>query len=324
VGRAVTGLVLTGLAVELALAPIGLYHFHKSGLYGAVANIVAIPLTTFVIMPAEALALLLDLLGLGAPAWWLAGQGLHLLLVIARKTAAMPGAVAMLPTMPDGAYALMLAGGLWLCLWRTRWRWWGIAPFAAGALWALATPAPDLLVTGDGRHMAVRSEAGQIGVLRERAGDYVRSTMAESSGLEGAVPDLDDVGGSACNDDACTMIVSKGGRAWRILATRTRARFDLAPFAEACAAADIVVSDRVLPGSCAPRWLKADARLLARTGGMAITLSGVPRIETVAQRTGAHPWAPAPLPPRRHRSRTQGGKLWPPPQPPSPPPPSDE
>ena len=50
-------LVLTGLAVELALMPIALFHFHKAGLYGALANVVAIPLTTFVIMPLEALAL---------------------------------------------------------------------------------------------------------------------------------------------------------------------------------------------------------------------------------------------------------------------------
>ena len=47
--------------------PIALFHFHQAGLYGALANIVAIPLTTFVMMPLEALALLLDLVGLGAP-----------------------------------------------------------------------------------------------------------------------------------------------------------------------------------------------------------------------------------------------------------------
>jgi competence protein ComEC len=303
IGRAITGLVLTGLAVELALAPIGLYYFHKSGLYGAAANIVAIPLTTFVIMPAEALALLLDMVGLGAPAWWVAGQGLHLLLVIARKTAAAPGAVAMLPTIPDGAYTLMIAGGLWLCLWRTRWRWWGVAPFVLGAAWALVTPAPDLLVTGDGRHMGVINAGGDIGVLRERAGDYVRSTMAESSGLEGFVPDLDDVEGAACNDDACAVTLWKGGRAWHILGTRTRARFDTASLTEACAAADIVVSDRRLPIACRPRWLKADAPYLARTGGLAVTLADSPRIETVAARTGGHPWAAPPLPPRPPRRR---------------------
>ena len=65
-GRGLLGLLLTGLAVELAIAPIALFHFHQAGLYGALANIVAIPLTTFVIMPVEALALLFDLVGLGA------------------------------------------------------------------------------------------------------------------------------------------------------------------------------------------------------------------------------------------------------------------
>src|SRR3546814_8720639 len=58
------GLLLTGLVVEAALTPIGLYHFNRMGVYGAFANIIAIPLTTFVIMPLEAVALLLDPLGL--------------------------------------------------------------------------------------------------------------------------------------------------------------------------------------------------------------------------------------------------------------------
>ena len=83
IGRALFALVLTGLAVEIALMPIALFHFHKAGLYGALANVVAIPLTTFVIMPLEALALLFDLAGLGAPFWWLTGQALSFLLWLA-------------------------------------------------------------------------------------------------------------------------------------------------------------------------------------------------------------------------------------------------
>lgn len=64
-GRGMMALLATGLAVEIALMPFALYHFHKAGLYGVAANMVAIPWTTFVIMPLEALALLLDTIGLG-------------------------------------------------------------------------------------------------------------------------------------------------------------------------------------------------------------------------------------------------------------------
>lgn len=41
--RHVGALLLTGLVVEAALMPIAVYHFHKAGLYGALANIIAIP-----------------------------------------------------------------------------------------------------------------------------------------------------------------------------------------------------------------------------------------------------------------------------------------
>ena len=59
----------------------------------------------------------------------------------------------------------------------------------------------------------------------------------------------------------------------------------------ACADADIAVSDRWLPRGCTPRWLKLDRPALARTGGVAIYLGARPRVETVADSRGDHPWA---------------------------------
>jgi len=293
-GRFLLALVLTGLAVEIALTPIALFHFHRAGLYGAFANIVGIPLTTFVVMPLEALALLFDLAGLGAPFWWLAGQALGLLLGLAHAAAAAPGAVAMLPSMPVPAFALIACGGLWICLWRTHIRRWGLVPAAAGALWALATPPPDLLVTGDGRHLALRTAAGELAILRGRAGDYVRSLLSETAGEEAEFLEIDALPTAACSADLCAADLVRGGRRWRLLATRSSLYVALPAFARACAEADIVVSDRRLPRSCVPRWLKADRDLLSRTGGLAIRLGASPRVETVASAAGAHPWTRAP------------------------------
>lgn len=288
--RLLGGLVLTGLAVELALTPIALFHFHQAGLYGALANIIAIPLTTFVIMPLEALALLLDTVGLGAPVWWMAGRALAFLLALAHFTAAAPGAVAMLPAMPRGAFGLIVCGGLWYCLWRTRWRRLGWVPVVAGMLWALTTPAPDLLITGDGAHLALRSGDG-LAILRPRAGEYVRDTLAENAGVRSEPLEMETLPTASCSPDLCAAEIVRGGRLWRVLATRSAHLVDFAPLRRACAAADIVVSDRKLPVTCVPRWLKADRRLLARTGGLAILLGREPQVTTVASFVGQHPWA---------------------------------
>jgi competence protein ComEC len=303
-GRFLLGLVLTGLAVELALIPIALWHFHQAGLYGALANILAIPLTTFVIMPLEALALLFDLGGLGAPFWWLAGAALDLLLTLAHAVAAAPGAVARLPTMGSAAFALMVAGGLWLALWRTRWRRWGLVPAAAGALAALLTPVPDLLVTGDGRHVALRTASGELALLRGRAGDYVRDLMAQSAGLDVEPRELETLRTAECSADFC--IADLRGR--RLLASRSDRRVPIEALRRACAEADIVVSDRRLPAACRPRWLKADREFLARSGGLAITLGATPRVATVASRD-RHPWLLKPLsrPSRERRGPPRSG-----------------
>jgi competence protein ComEC len=292
IGRGLLSLLATGIAVEIALAPIALFHFHRQGLYGALANIIAIPLTTFVTLPAEALALLLDTMGLGAPFWWVTAQSLHLLLWIAHSVAAWPGAVAALASVPNAAFALIIGGSLWLALWKGRARSLGLMPMAAGSLWALATPAPDLIVTGDGMHLAVRGPDGTLATLRPRAGDYVRSVLAERSGEVGDLADLDALPNSDCSADSCRFTIEAGGRQWRVLATRSRYLAPIEAMNADCAAADIVVSDRMMPRSCNPKWLKADKAMLTQTGGLAITLANG-RVETVRDGEGLHPWVSA-------------------------------
>lgn len=305
VARGIGSLVLTGLVVEVALAPIALFHFHKSGLYGALANIVAIPLSTFVIMPVEALALLFDTVGLGAPFWWLTRHALDLLLALAHFTAGLPGAVAALPTMPQGAFALMVAGGLWLAIWRARWRLAGLAPILGGALWAFATPSPDLLVTGDGRHLAVADGQGGYALLRPRAGDYVRAMLGESAGLADELSDVDTLPGATCGPDSCWIERVVRGRRWRVLATRSGMMLEYRELSRACARADIVVSDRRLPDGCRPIWLKLDKRALAKSGGVAIRLGDV-HLSSVIPPGDRHPWVDPPRisPPRAPKAGT--------------------
>lgn len=287
--RGLSSLLLTGIVVEAALAPIAIYHFHKAGLYGSVANIVAIPLTTFVIMPSEALALLADVFGMGTPFWWLTRQSISALLWIAHRTAEAPGAVAALPSMPAMAFALIVIGGLWLGLWRTRWRMLGLVPIAIGSVWVTMVPPPDLLITGDGRHVAVRTADGTIAMLRDRSGDYTRAMLSEIAGTDDDPALLSDQQTARCNRDLCLAVLSRGGRDWRVLATRSPYPAPIADLVAACRAADIVVSDRRLPRTCKPRWLKLDRPMLRRTGGISIALS-TGRLQTVNRPSDAHPW----------------------------------
>ena len=192
------------------------------------------------------------------------------------------------------AFGLMVVGGIWLCLWTTRIRLIGLVPIAIGGVGAALAASPDLLVTGDGRHLAVVQDGTPL-ILRDRAGDYVRSLLAEASGFDGDPDLLDGQPTSDCSHDACVALLRKGSGEWRLLATRSATRIDWQAITAACASADIVVSDRRLPRACRPRWLKLDRAALAQSGGLAIYLGKRPRVDSVADRVGAHPWAEAAL-----------------------------
>lgn len=288
--RSAASLLASGLVAEFALAGIGLYHFGRSGLYGIAANLVAIPWASFVVMPALMLAMLAEALGLGW-LWPLAGWAMQGLIAIADITAALPGAVVTSAAIPGPVYALGAAGGLWLALWRSRARWWGLAPLAAALLLARAAPVPDLLVSSEGRHVALRLPDGRLAHSRERLGDFMADNMAE---IVGADPDalvwLGRLPNARCSIEACVADVARAGRHWRLLAITGRSLIPRAEFAPACAAAHIIVADRRLPPWCRPRWLKLDATALARTGATAIWLEAG-QVETVADSAGDRPWS---------------------------------
>lgn len=287
--RTIAGLLVTGIVVEIALAPIALYHFHKAGLYGALANLVAIPLTTFVIMPAEAAALALDPMGVSAPFWALTGRSIAALLWIAHWVADWPGAVASLPVLPTSAFVAIMLGGLWVILWRHRVRWLGLLPVLISGLCVVMIPPPDLLVSQDGRHLALRDDEDQWALLRPRARDFVRQALAERAGFQGDLVDLDAAKGARCSDAACLATITRGGRVWNLLAIRSAHFLNWSQIIAACQWADIVVAARRLPQDCQPRWLKLDPNFLRRSGGLAIRLAPM-QIKTARLAQDDHPW----------------------------------
>ena len=289
-GRHLLALLATGVVIELALLPVGLWHFHRAGIYGSLANLVAIPLTTLVTMPLLAIALLLDVAGLGAPAWWLAGKSIDAMLALAHWISAQPGAVTVRPAMSGWAIAAFVAGGLWLALWRGRVRLLGLIPVALGVAGIASARAPDILVSGDGRHVGVTGVSeGELLVLREGRSDFARDNLVEMAGMSGAVRTLAEWPGARCSRDFCTFELERGGRVWRVLVSRSRDRVPERELAAACDRVDIVISDRWLPRSCAPRWLRADRRALGQSGGLAIDLARR-EVRTVAQGQGRHGW----------------------------------
>ena len=281
------GVALTSLVAGIATGPFAVYHFNRFADYGLLANLGAVPITGFWIMPWGLVALVLMPFGLEGLALAPMGWGIDAVVWIARQVAAQPGAVTLVPAMPPAALLAIAVGGLWLCLWRSRWRFLGLAVIAAGMLLAGLERRPDVLVDGDARVMAVRGEDGRLWISTRKRGRFVSDVWLRRDGQTEALTWPDHGAetpavGLRCDALGCIRQSSE----------RTVAFVrDPRALEEDCSRAELVVSAVPTWDLCRGPAAVVDRFDLWREGSHAIWLepAGV-RIESVADARGARPW----------------------------------
>jgi len=154
-GRYVAGVAATDVIASAATAPYGLYHFNRAANWGLPANLLAIPIMGFWVMPAAILALFLVPFGLDGWAWRLSAMGVDAILFIGRTVSAWPGAVTTIHHWPAAALIILTIGGLWLCLMTAPWRLAGLAAIPVAIVIAISAPPPTLFVTTEGTNVGV-------------------------------------------------------------------------------------------------------------------------------------------------------------------------
>ena len=284
-GSHVAALVLTSLLAGTASAPYGAYHFGHVQLYFIAANVVAVPLTAFWVLPLGILGLLLMPVGLEGLALTPMGWGIEAILWVARGVAGWPAATLAVPPLPGWGLALFSLGLAWLCLWRTRMRLLGPALMVAGLLSPLGSPAPDVLVSPDARLIAVRDEGGWRLQSMPGAPRFVRDAWADHL-ASGPLQPIVDGAPRGCDATACRL----GG----LLLLRNRTR------RAGCEGVALVVSAEPARGVC-PGAALVDRFTVWRDGAQAVWLRPEgPFVLSDRMERGVRPWVPAaPVPGRR-------------------------
>ncbi len=285
------GVVLTTLVAGLATAPYAAHHFHRLAAYGVVANLVAVPITALWIMPWLLMSYAAAAVGLEA--WTLApvGLGIDAVVWVARTTADLDGAVWRIPGLPVWGLVALTLGGLWVCLWRDRWRIVGLAGVVLGLLSAAQVQPPDVLIDHRGALMAARLPDGTLTLSRPRRGGFQQDTWMRWVGVESALAwsRFDAAPGRALSCDALGCVLRREGR------TIALAR-DVAALADDCRSADLVISAVPVRGVCPSAVRVIDRFDLWRDGAHALWLGadGGIRVESANARRGNRPWVRKP------------------------------
>lgn len=303
----VAGIALSSIVATAATAPFVLYHFNRLALYGLAANMIAVPLTSIWIMPWAVVSMLLMPFGLANLGLQPMALGVDAVIWVARTVASWPGAVGSVAPMPVWSLAACTLGGLWLCLWRGSWRWWGTAVIAAGILGMSVNRPPDVLIDGEAKLIAVRTDDGDLALSSATRAPMVRETWLRfNGGPAGAAAkpalfpwfSVSDDGSLRCDGAGC--VLTRAGQ-------QVALALDEEALLEDCRRADIIVSAVPIRTVCPRPHLVIDRFAVWRHGGHAVWIGGAaPRIETVNGRRGERPWVPRPGGSRREPDESDG------------------
>ncbi len=266
------GLVFTSLLATIATLPFTIYLFHRFSLHAIGANLVAIPLTSFFIMPAALITCLLTPFGLGDFPLRAFEYSIDLLTQIAATVSSWPGASISVAHPPILAFTFVVTGGLWICLWQHPWRRWGFVLMIAGFLMTFENDPPHLLIDGQGKVVALY-EVQTLYVSSTRKGKFMAETWQKYLAAQ-------EIKAMPCEKGVC------------------RASFQNIPVIisynkknQPCKKNAVLIRLEPSQRACPEATLTVDWYDLWREGGLALWLTPQgPRLEKVRALQGDRPW----------------------------------
>lgn len=281
------GVAVTSLVASLATAPFALFHFNRIAVAGILANLIAVPITGFWIMPFAVLAFLLMPFGWDFIALMPMGWGVEAVITVAKTVAAWDYAVISLPAMPTSALIGLSLGGLWLCLWRHRWRFVGVLPLALALLTVFTQKTPDIAIDHEGRLFALKDDQGVLRLSSAKIASFTGQTWLRRAGQSiGPTQTFQNAttppGGLRCDGLGC--IYSKDAQVIALVTSEQA-------LADDCHKAQIVVSAVPVFWHCPSAHTVIDRFDLWRQGAHAIWLKpGGATVVTVNGSRGDRPW----------------------------------
>jgi competence protein ComEC len=287
-GREIVGLIFASLLAGSATMIYIAYHFHQLQPYGLLANLLAMPVVSALVMPMGILGVLAMPFGYDGVCWRLMGEGIDWMIAVVLWVASLPGANTLVPSFGTGPLLLATAGLVLVCLLRTPLRLAGPLLLLAAIAWALSTPQPDVLVAPDGSAVALRTASGHLAVVKSGNDIFAVREWLTADADKRSPKDKALDQGIACDRAGCIGRLADG--ALVAIPRSTEA------FAEDCRRTVLVVSARQAPPGCAIRGnvQVIDRKVWQQSGAVALRRVGN-GFETVVARPPGYnrPWARA-------------------------------
>ncbi|MGB0908222.1 MAG: ComEC/Rec2 family competence protein [Maricaulaceae bacterium] len=202
----VTTLSLTSLVAGTATAGFAALHFGRIARYGFFGNLLAMPIFTFIVMPAAMLSFVAMPFGLDHLPLAVMGWGLNLILLMSNWVIAFPDAMMLVKAPPSWIIGVFSIVFISLCLGNRKIRFASLAAILIIIMLWAKHPSPVIRISEDGR-IAFWDEASKnvLYVDKKRGDRFGRNVFQRHAGRQGAKQVVYKTEKAQCDIEGCRV-----------------------------------------------------------------------------------------------------------------------
>ena len=174
---------LASLIAGLATMPFGLYHFGQSSNYNILANLLAVPITTFWLMPCVVLTFLFYPLHLEFLSLYAMKFGIKLMLHISHYIASLPYSVSSFIKITNYNLLVITFGMLWFCIWNSRLRLAGIIIILLGIISQSFVKRADIFIDWQSKTIAIIDDKNNLVFLSKALPKFKKQLLMNQLGV---------------------------------------------------------------------------------------------------------------------------------------------
>lgn len=194
------GTIATSIVATIVTAPLVLMYFQQVPLLSMLANVLAAPAITFLVMPGTFLAYLLTPFPmLGDLSIHIMGLGVAIMMDVAHFVASMPSSVWRIPSLPLPVVVLVMIGLLMVMTLKRKGRYAGGVCIVAACLLLPFQTYPDLYLTSD-RVILYPDTTSDILYTEGRMAKFNRDLMLQWTAKKQVKP-------LPCENDICNLTI---------------------------------------------------------------------------------------------------------------------
>ncbi len=164
--------IYSSFLAGIVTAPVVINQFYVFSTYSVLANLIAVPIMSFFLMPLAIITICLAPMGLDLPFLKLLEYFIGIILTTASFTNQLPGSVGYFGYITPASILVFIFGFLWICFWQTIWRFLGLLIMGTSFILMIYSPKPDLIIDTNLNALGVKNQQNKLEIYANQMPEF--------------------------------------------------------------------------------------------------------------------------------------------------------